>query len=395
MATATPAADKRRTAPLWVRVGGALVLLGVGLFLAMQSASLAASRQNPALSLMLGLYPSRAAERVAVTQVIADEAGIRDVSAAQELARQAFTISPARTEAAAILALAADDARQAEGLAATRALSRRGRFLNFASLQLSAGQEDIEQGLRATDRLLTLYPSLRRRLTPVLGTFLVRQDALPIYRQMLQRRPVWAEGFFQLWNLEPEAQRNLGRLRIELGPDGGVSDRTDQRLVARLASAGHLADAAELYTLISPGGEALSRDMAVDWAADLPPFDWELQNRRDFHARTTTGRPGLRVRIDAGKGGPIAERLIPVPEGARTLSVTHDLTHAADRPLQITATCPGNDEGSQAELVGEGTTNLVLPAPACDIVQVRLQGRARTGSQPIRGEITGMQFDLN
>ncbi|APE27877.1 hypothetical protein [Aurantiacibacter gangjinensis] len=365
-----------------------------GLFFASQSASLVAVRGNSQLAAQIGVFPARAQERRAIAAVETDETGISNVAPALDEAQSAFAISPLRTEAAAILALGMEDSIERNAaLDATTRLQQRGRLLNFAQLQRAATANDLETGLRAVDRLLTLYPSAREQLFPVLGSFLARDGAIAIFRDLLSRDPSWVNGLFGLRDIEPIAQKRLGQLRLEMGRYAGTSELIDRRLVARLAAQGFLSEAAGVYALISDDSGQTADPLSIDWQDAVPPFDWDLQTERDFHARTSTGRDGLRVRIDSGRGGTIAERLVAVPEGASSLLITHELDNT-DRaaPLVLQASCADSAEAAQAEMRGDGSTRLALPAGDCSVARIVISGRALSGQRPIRGEVTGLRF---
>ena len=377
-----------------IQIGLGVIVALAGLWFGLQSLVLVNLRANPELASQISAFPARADERLAISMVEADESGITDLGAAIPLAERAFAASALRGEASAILALGQPSAEErGAALAAITDLQKRGRLLNFARLQHAAETGDIALGLGATDRLLTLYPSIRQRLVPVLGTFLAEDGAMELYEELLASRPVWVDQFFGLWQIDDESMRRLGLLRLSMGRDAGTRSQVDQQLVLRLIDRGHFAEASELYSLISDGAD--TNGLAIDWQDEFPPFDWQLANERDFHARPSSTSDGLRLRIDAGQGGTLARRFVTVPQGATDLEIDFSLESGPrDAELELTLTCQPVATSSDVALgrSTESPATAPLPEGECSLLEVMLEGRVFTGQSDLRAQLRSMRF---
>ena len=371
----------------------ALVIAGVS---GLHAVSSVLARSDPQLAVRLSPFPVHAYERLTTINLALDEGQTAiDPTASLEPARGAFAVGGLSTEAAAILAFAQDNPEQrARSLEAVNALSLRGRLLNYTIAQAAAERGDTQTALDALDRLLTLYANVRVELIPALTGYLSSEGALPAFRQVLENDPEWADNFFDIGARNPDTLQNLARLRLSMADTLSIRPDTDRGLVRRLVQADHWEEAFALYELLNgDGGPAASPAAALGWDDTFPPFDWSLADDRDFHARPDADFASVDIRIDAGRGGQLAQRLAPKPETAGGLLIEHSLAPASSLPdMTVSVRCPETGEVLGESSMTVSPMRMQLSENSCSWTEITISGRAFTGRADINGSIGAIRF---
>lgn len=375
----------------------ALVLtVAIGMFAVGNALSNALSGRSPESAAPLSAYSAEAHLQLALQEIGsgADDATL-DVSQAQEPAMRAFARDGLSTEAAAILALAQDQADQRSAtLDAVSELSLRGRLLNFGLMQSAAEAGDNEAALAALDRLMVLYTNVRSQLIPAMAEYLEDESTLPAFEQILRADPEWAGALFSYRGGGPDSVGAIGRLRVRLGDAVTIDPADDRRLLRSLVNADHWEEATALYGLLGDSGNGTDDyPDELDWANAFPPFEWQMADDRDFHARPNLDGADISVRIDGGRGGDFATRLVSWPEGADHLWIEHTMeptTQLGDMSVRLS--CAETDEVLAETEFTPTVTTVQLPETECRWIEIALAGRAWTGRTRLSGEITTVRF---
>lgn len=380
-----------------LRKAAALVLtVAIGLFALGNALSNALARKSPETAAPLSVFSAEAHLELALREIeLGIAEGTLDVSRAQAQASQAFAREGLASEAATILALAQDDADQrAASLDTVSELSLRGRLLNFALMQSAAEAGDNEAALAALDRLMVLYTNVRSQLIPAMAEYLQDENTMPAFEEILRTDPEWAGALFSYRGGGPDSVGTLGALRVRLGDAVSIDPLADRQLLRSLVAADHWEEATALYDLLGGSEEAIGGDTAeLDWADTFPPFEWQLADDRDFHARPDLDGVDISVRIDGGRGGDFAQRLVSWPEGANHLWIEHTMGPLAQlSDMSVRLSCAETNEVlAEADFMPSVTT-VQLPQTECQWIEIALAGRSWSGSTRLSGEISRIRF---
>ncbi|MEL1251531.1 hypothetical protein [Aurantiacibacter gilvus] len=375
----------------------AIVLtVAIGMFALGNALSNALSRKSPEAAAPLSVYSADAHLQLAMQEIGSGAAdGTLDVTRAQDQAMQAFARDGLATEAAAILALAQEDADQrAATLDVIDDLSLRGRLLNFGLMQSAAEAGDDEAALAALDRLMVLYTNVRSQLIPAMAEYLQDESTIPAFEQILRADPEWAGSLFSYRGGGPASVGALGRLRVRLGDQVTIEPAADRQLLRSLVNADQWDEATALYALLGGSGNATGGNPdQLDWANAFPPFEWQLADERDFHARPSLDGSDVAVRIDSGRGGDFATRLVSWPEGATHLWIEHTMEPIAQlSDMSVRLTCAETNQVLVEAEFMPSVTAAQLPQTDCQWIEIALAGRAWTGRTGLSGEITEIRF---
>ncbi|MDF1835981.1 MAG: hypothetical protein P1U62_14040 [Alteraurantiacibacter sp. bin_em_oilr2.035] len=264
--------------------------------------------------------------------------------------------------------------------------------MNLLILQSAYERRDRDEALRALDRLLLVYPSTRQELIPVFAQSLAEDEAQPAYREILRRQPEWADAFFSLNSLEDDALRNLAKLRLSLANDIQLEPEIDRNLVTRLARRGMWSETLALHRLVA-GERSAAALRVIDWRQQHPPFDWELADERNFHARARANDATLAIHIGRGKGGELARRIIRLPPRITRLALDHTIQprDSAER-LKLSVLCPMEQRPLASETFGPRSVSVDLTPDSCEWVEIRISGRARSTGEDISGEVSRIKL---
>ena len=373
-----------------------VLTLAVGVFAVGNALSNALARKSPETAAPLSAYSAEAHLQLALQEIGSGAAdGTLDVSQAQGPALEAFSRQGLATEAAAILAMTQDDADQREATLETIGeLSLRGRLLNIALMQSAAEAGDNEAALAALDRLMVLYTNVRSQLIPAMAGYLEDESTIPAFEQVLRADPEWAGALFSYRGGGPESVGTLGRLRVRLGDAITIEPAADRQLLRSLVNADHWDEATGLYSLLADSGDVTgSSPEELDWANAYPPFEWQMADDRDFHARPSLDGADISVRIDGGRGGDFATRLVSWSAGATHLWIEHTMEPNAQlSDMSVRLSCAETDELLAEAEFAPNVTSVQIPESECQWVEIALAGRAWTGRPRLSGEITQVRF---
>ncbi|MGB7409231.1 MAG: hypothetical protein WA908_12060 [Pontixanthobacter sp.] len=368
----------------------AIAALGAGA----QGLSNVATKKNPSLAASLSPYASEPLEQIMLGNLRPEDSGDAiDTSDAVSPARQAFKREPLATEAAAILAmtLGTQDSRNS-AIEAVNSLSRRGRAMNLAVLQNAVPRNDSERSIQVLNNAFLVYPNLAQQWLPSMRAYLADAQNIPAFHKVLQTDPAWADAFFESSNVSANVLVNLARLRITLDKSVALEHETERMLITRLAKANLWPEAFALHASLT-GDASTEKSMTIDWQADYPPFDWEFADERRFYARSDAGGRALRVRITPGKGGLLAGRIVQVPTGARTLSLTHSLEPARGlENMTLSAACVGSEAEIASTKFRIQNATVSLADASCEWIAIAIVGRVFSTGSAIKGEIDRLEF---
>lgn len=378
---------------LVARLTTALACVVASLGAGAQALSNVYAANNPALAAALSPYASGALEQLALAGMRTGADGLTlDTADGVAPAREALRREPLASEAAAILSISRETlADRRASTAAVARLSRRGRVLNFAVLQDAILRNDAERSIDALNNLFFIYPGFLPRFLPTMTAYLGDKSNIIYFRKILETDPAWADQFFTS-NVSGEALANMAQLRIALAESVTLTEETDRRLVARLAVEGLWAESFELHEHLTRS-IPIDDDESVSWQADYPPFDWNLADGRRLYARRDTTGLSLRIRIAPGQGGLLASRIVRVPAGARSLSLSHSLAPASSlKNVTLSATCVESQTEVATSAFRPGTAKLTINSQLCDWIAISITGRAWSRESEITGEIDRLEF---
>lgn len=366
--------------------------LSVAVLSGAQMASMLATRTQPTTAIAAFPLNGEAYEVAAFavfTGSVTDPEQLQPAAeTARSLAIEAIRQDPASARAYALLALAQTDRarRDQVALAASR-VNRRDLTLQGVVLDTHLANNDFANVVETLDQILRVHPTYRRDFYPVLGEALRDNRTVPVFARLLDGSSPWHERFFTSYALsQPDLLRNVAELRAMrdlVGPD------FDRQLVANLVRAGENEAAARLYRQLSSDDQRDGGREGLAWTAQFPPFDWRFTNESDFRAQVSRDGERLELFARPGKGGEIAQRILPVPQAPFSLR----LTQFADNPSQADAVrielrCPGAENPFLVQPLGEGENALrVEEAPACEAMQLVINARAFSGSPTLRSEL--------
>lgn len=307
----------------------------------------------------------------------------------RSLALEAYRRDPGSARALALLALAESDnaRRNALALAASRT-NRRDLTLQGAVLEAHIATGDFDEVVETLDQILRVHPTYRTEFFPILGEALRDESAVPVFARLLDGSSPWHVYFFTNYVLgQPELLANVALLREGRDLAGPEFDR---QLVDRLVQAGEGEAAARLYLQLSGGKRSAGNGLG--WAAEFPPFDWQFTDESDFRAQVS--RDGARLELFArpGKGGDIAQRVLPLPSAPFTLKLAQFAENADQAEnVRVELRCPGEQQPFFVKQLANGENTLsVASAPACQQMLLVINARAFTGRPTLRTELSAI-----
>jgi len=388
-------ADLKRLA-LSVGIGVASLLAATAS--GMHATANALAKRAPELASTLSDTPPLPLERLARAQfVVAENAtslGEVDVSSAREPARAALDRSLLSPMPLAVLAWDAPADRRARLMEIASSLGKRDPFVQAALLRQYDMTGEPRRALAVFDEMLRVRPNLASAIMPKIVSALEDDSLVMPLSDVLASGPVWREQFFVRAAGVPSVAENLVRLRLALPETAKIPADTDREMIGQLVKSGSISEAITLYRRYDERAASSADRSAVNWSTQYPPFDWRLADGYEAYARPRDGG-GLTIRILPGSGGPLATRLIDLPDDVRGLRVIHGFdTEDAHENLQIALAC-ADGVHPLAERVFSGSP-FVFDIPSrptnCTIQRLTISGRAWTTGAPIEGEITSITF---
>ena len=367
-----------------------VLVLAVGL--GAQALSSVSTRAAPEQAVSLFPANGLARERLAFIEFTVGVTDPEDASkaaqAASNSARAAMRTVALAPKAHAILAMAAsDDDTRREILEIASRLNRRDLTLQSLILQEHIAEADYPATIATLDQLLRVHPERSREFFPVLVSALTREEAVPLFAEMLDGSSAWHNRFLNFAVKQPEALPNLALLRHEIFFD---DEDLDRALVTRFAALSDIEAAENLYRHVTGSDSGVFNQGVLDWRADYPPFEWLFVDQPGFRAQRSRKGNQLELAVRPGKGGPIAARLIKAPESPFAIRIKHRIAPVEkERDVRLQLTCEGRSNPFYDERFsrqGEGFRIDSLPSD-CQFIVLAINPRAWSGRSALSGTV--------
>ena len=369
-----------------------LVALAVGGASLAQAVSELATDTDPASAIRFFPANGAAYENLASAAFGAKATAAENIqpaaSDARPLALEAVRRDPSSARAYALIALAepSGEKRNTIALAASRT-NRRDLSLQGVVLEAHTAAKDYPATVETLDQIMRVHRNYWMEFYPLLGEALKDERAVPVFARLLDGSTDWHEYFYTNYALgQPELLTNVARLREQrdlAGPE------FDANLIRVLAEAGEAETAARLYSKLSKSGGAQAADGNLGWAAQFPPFDWRFTDESDFRGQPSTDGERLELFARPGKGGVIAQRIVPLPGGPFQMSLdVRGEGDLRDDSIRIDLTCPGAAQPFASQALSAGENRIAVgDAPGCAQALLTINARAFTGSPTLRAEL--------
>lgn len=369
---------------------GLIVAIGAGL----NTTSMIATKTAPELAVQLFPANGEAYDNLAFDRF--SEAAAEDptdlltpAAAAREDALSALRRDPISPKALTLLSLAMDDepSRSEAALAAGR-LNRRDLALQGLVLETYLESGNYDRSIETLDAILRVHPTYDNRFFPVLGQALADQRTIPVFERILDGSSPWHERFIGNYSIrQDDLLTNLAQLRVRKPLAGR---EFDQSLVRKLAARGDIEAALAVFRAVE--GNERNEDLSsglLGWSGEFPPFDWRFVDEGDFRAQPSRDGERLELFARPGKGGVIAERIIPIPEAPFTVRLTQESENARQaEDVRIEMTCPGAAEPFLVAPLAQGANAIAVEAsPGCPQARLAINARAFTGRATLRTEL--------
>lgn len=245
--------------------------------------------------------------------------------------------------------------------------------------------------LKLLDEALRVSPGLSERYMPAFAQALENRESLPIFQQLLERRPIWQQAFWQAVSGRPAALPNAEILRARMLAGSFALDKTDDLLIDAFVRARRmdlaLSYAKHLPALPEDAGNLL-RNSSFNEMSRLPPIDWELTSDGRVGAAVDEGRGSLEINAIAGSSALVARQLVALTPGNYVLFAKlgqATLTSGSDILLHIT--CAEAVAGAPARLdvrmTGDVERPFAIPEGApCRFYWVGIEFSAMDSSGP-------------
>ena len=372
----------------------ALISVAAAVLCGLQAASNVLAKTSPQLSARISPYAAVAWQELAASNFwsLAIQAyGKGDegpLKASVAYAETAVDRAPLSADAVAILGYSeADPTRQDRIFSAAAQLSKRGRLLQSILLFHYGKRQDLPRSLATLDRLFKVYPETKPAILPRLTAELVKDEALPVFVDLLEERPSWGNDFLSFAARDPRLAPNLARLRLALGANAGIPEDIDRAVLARLFAAGKETEAYAIYRMHRKPPPA---DSNVDWRTKFPPFDWLLTDRDGSYARINASGTEMELYWRRGKGGTVAERVLDKPPSKDALLIKHSVIPGKSKAnVRLTASCLDGGRGTAEAMLGPSPMLWSLRdlGENCRRFRLVIAGQAWESNEAIEGNI--------
>ncbi|MBZ6377440.1 MULTISPECIES: hypothetical protein [Pacificimonas] len=257
----------------------------------------------------------------------------------EQLARRALVSDAAEYRAYRTLAWVAQREDRDEDadllMRQTLAISKRDLGARLYTVRQSGEAGEIRQFVEELRLALRTSGTSRAMLLPLLAESLSDPASAELVADLLAKDPEWASTFWRVLPQVPEAWPGVASL---LGAaeqrDVTVFQGPVLTLINRLVAEERIPLAVEI-------GTALQQVKREDPDAPIAPFEWAYQT--DGTKAVFPGSNG-EFTIDAvpGTGGPVARRLVMIPDGAARVAASYSLERAttSSAPLPyLSLTC--------------------------------------------------------
>ncbi len=308
--------------------------------------------------------------------------------ASSPAAREALRYEPLSSRAHTVLALAEEDrAKQRRVIELASSLNRRELALQGLVLLSKIDAQDYQGTMETLDQILRVNPQRRAEFYPYLTAALGQEATIPAFRKLLAAPLPWRDSFLMHALRDPAVTRNLSVIRQSLAVDNVDFDRG---LITTLVRNGEVGAAEALYRKLAPSANGAARS---NWATDYPPFDWTFADQSGLRAQLGKGSSELEFAIDPGNGGPLASRLLALPDAPFAITVQHGITPTASaEDLKLLLACYGQATPFfEASFIDNGGVFKIGERPRCAYVNLVVSGRAWTGGAEVEGIIKSVK----
>lgn len=305
-----------------------------------------------------------------------------------ELAREAWSKEPLASDALSVLAAELREAgkteRLVELLELASSLDKRNRFVGALQLELALQAEDIPETFALIDRLSLTSPRLRSEFVAPLSALLAEEGMVPILRDALEERPVWATTFWNRVPGNPEGALRMYELRRQINV--GTTAATDARLLAALAANEFYSETLEFWRSLE--GD-LDNPLAFIDSEALPPIGWRVVSTGE---RTFSPRGGGRydVYVDRQTFGELARQLVQLEPGAYVFAA--DVTPLDDaQSVNVSLECATGDEGEPLATPLNEEPRWEVDG-TCEVYWLTISASAWERAMPLRATISKIVF---
>lgn len=376
----------------------ALPCFALAAVLALQALSIISTRKSPEFAATTffanGLAQEQWASRLFQTYIAN---GLSHREAARKvapIARIGLASDPLAPKSYALLALLEDNKlRREQALGYAGEINRRDITLQGLILERHIEAKDVKSFVNTLDQLLRVHPDQDDTFFPLLLDALKIEKAALEFPRILTGEAPWHEEFLLFAVRDRDAQTNLAKIRKDIGVE---HDGVDQQLIAGLAGQGQVAEALAIYELKTGIGGGSSSNYINAWASKYPPFDWYLEEQRDFRSQPSFDGQNLEIYARSGKGGPIARRIVQLPLTPFQISTEFSSNFAGrSNPVRLLLRCNASAEAQIDEELSPGVNFLYVENIPENCSQAILEIRARSlrGEPTLRAELTAIEIE--
>jgi hypothetical protein len=385
--------SRTASAPRTLLIWGLAALAALWLGLTALGAVTKTARPGVALSLV----PANgfAYERRAANETVRNNANLQNIkipAASLDDALAALRREPLASTALTIVGLvrgATPDA--AKIIIRANAIDKRQLVANAWLINYHGTAGRSRRVLNLLDEALRVNPALAERYMPAFAQALENRESLPIFQQLLSRRPVWQEAFWQAVSGHPAALPNAEVLRSRMLAGATDLGPTDDLLIGAYVGARRmdlaLSYLKQLPALPEDNGNLL-RNSSFNEMSRLPPLDWELSSDGRVSAAIDEGRGSLQINAIAGASAIAARQLVALTPGNYVLfAKLGQASLSSGSDIQIHVHCAEAIGGTPARVDVRLTSDIerpfVIPEGApCRFYWVEIDFSAMDSSSP-------------
>ena len=304
--------------------------------------------------------------------------------------REALRLEPLLPRAYVIFAIAEQDPkRQARIVMLASRISKRDLPLRALVLENRAKAKDVAGAIEALDQILRAHPEQQAVFFPELAKALRSEIAPTAFSEIFATPVQWRDAFLDFAVRDERALENLAAIRQRVKIQ---NIQFDAKLIFELAEKENIEEAERIYRFVNRERFGGVEQQSNTWRGGYPPFDWSLTDRSGVRVRVGDRDNVLEIDIQSGDGGVLASKIIPVSKASVAFRYFSNLdTSSQVNFIRFSASCLGQTEPFYERPITAGLNAFKIPAvPSCKYANISIEGRAWTGSPPIRGTLQSM-----